>query len=480
MPLKRDRHPILQRLCRALLAAAGTLAACGCAGEGLLERPSFVLITIDTLRADHLGCYGYFRNTSPNIDALARECVVFDHAYAPIATTLPSHASMLTARYPLEHGILANVTHGGRPFGWSRDVLSFAEVAKDAGYATAGFVGARPLKRLTGIAAGFEVWSEPSGGERRAGETLEQVRQWLDGPAREPFFLWVHFYDPHWPHRAPPPYHRMFGSDGHDPKLEAWLAERKIGASSARADKRSTTETRAAIDGYCGEVRYTDSQVGLLLGALREKGFLERSILVLTSDHGEGLNQHDVAAHGLVWDEHLRVPLLIRFPEASGVAPRRVGELVSLVDLFPTLLGRVEPLETAKWSQFLALSSGVDALAQHHRDRPIFGQRTERELTEDPGAMFALTTREWKYVHQPGGEDRLFDRLRDPHELENRIAQEAATAERLRGITAVWREEQERRGAALEPAKEPVLDEGELEANREELRELGYLEEDGG
>jgi arylsulfatase A-like enzyme len=475
-PRMRSRPSRLLPRAAALLVrglAALALAACSDSDAGRLERPSIVLITIDTLRADHLGCYGYFRDTTPNIDAFSRDAVVFDQAYAAMATTLPSHASMLTGLNPLEHGILANIQHGGKAFGWKDGMVSIAQVAKDAGYATGGFVSAAPLKKQSGISVGFDTWSEPleSESERRAGETLADALPWLDArKPGEPFFLWVHFYDPHWKHRAPPPYDTMFHSDAADPKLEQWIADRGIGSDAVRVNAKKSTETRKALNDYCGEIRYTDEQVGVLLAKLREIGAFDKSIVVVTSDHGEGLNQHDWASHGLVWDEQLRVPLLMRFPAEAGVPPQRVERLVSLVDLFPTVLARVRPFETDSWPRYFRHATGVDALAADFKERPLFGQRVGRDLPNDPGEMYAVTTAEWKYIHEPEVGDKLFERKSDPHELVDVSERRADVAKRIHDLTMLLRTDQEQRGSRLGTAREGEVD-PKLAA---QLGELGY------
>ena len=453
-----------------IAAATAFLGACSGADEGpRLEHPNLVLITIDTLRADHLGTYGYFRDTTPNIDALARESVVFDAAYATMATTLPSHASMLTSRYPLEHGILANVMHGGKPFGWKPGMLSFAQVAKDAGYRTAAFVSSSPLKRQSGIDAGFDDWSEPVAAHRKAEETLADVLPWLEARPPEPFFLWVHLFDPHWPYDAPPPFDKRFHSDELDPELEAWIAARGLPESAMRANE--TVETREALDAYCGEVAYTDQEVGRLLDALRANGLLDKSIVTLTADHGEGLNQHDWHGHGLVWEEQLRVPLIIRFPAAARQAPRRVASIVSLIDLVPTLLGRVEPWSTPSWTQYFAHASGVDALAPAFAERAVYAQRSGREMERDPGEMYTITTPQWKYIHQPEVGAFLFDRRKDPFELDNLAGRERDEADREHRLTMILRDVQMRRGEMLGEATAGEADERLLA----ELRALGYM-----
>jgi arylsulfatase A-like enzyme len=466
----------LRRL--ATLCASLVLAACdgGPKQPPKLERPNIVLITIDTLRADHLGCYGYFRNTTPHIDALAKESVVFEQAYATMATTLPSHTSMFTARYPLEHGIFANIRHGGSPFGWKPGMMSFAQVAKEAGYTTGAFISAAALKHQCGIDAGFDVFSEPTGVERKAGETIAEVLPWLEAKAKEPFLLWVHFYDPHWKHKAPPPYDTMFHDDKDAPALEQWIAERQIGDKELRSNARKTTETRGALNDYCGEVAYADSQFGVLIDELEKRALLDKSIVIFCADHGEGLNQHKWTAHGLVWEEQLRVPFILRFPPQAKVAPQRVAGVVSLIDMFPTVLARVKPFETPMFAQFLKQATGVDALSPEYVERPIFGQRTEREMAEDPGEMYAVTTPEWKYIHEPEAGDMLFDRRKDPFELDNLLERQPETAARVHSLMELMMSEQKARGASMGEAEQ-------LEADPEllrQLRETGYAGGDDG
>lgn len=467
-----------------LIVGLGILLV-GCNGgdeeaERPLQRPNIVLITIDTLRADHLGCYGFYRDTTPRIDAFAKDALVFEQAYATMATTLPSHASMLTSRYPLEHGITANLMHGGKPFGWAGGMLSFAQVASDAGYATAGFVSAAPLKAPSGIGSGFQTWNEPKEAERKAGETLKEALPWIEAQSKEPFFLWIHFYDPHWPHRAPEPFSDMFDGLDDTAKKEAWIAERGIPERATRSNGKKDTETRWALDNYCAEVRYADDQFGRVIDALKAKGLYDNSVVVVTADHGEGLNQHDWTAHGLVWDEQLRVPLLMRFPAAAQVAPGRTDKLVSLIDMMPTVLGRVQPLETRKWRAFFESATGVDALSPGFVERPVFAQRTGRELatTDDgePGEMYAITAREWKFIHEPTVAERLFDRSQDPFELHDISKKDPnSTTARKRELERMMAE-QRYRFSKLGPATAGDMD-PEL---AKQMAKLGYTDDGGG
>ncbi len=453
---------------RVKLLATLALALAGCSdGSAGLDHPNVILISVDTLRADHLGCYGYFRDTSPNIDRLAAESIVFERAYATMATTLPSHASMFTGRYPLEHGILANLVHGGRLFGWKKDMLSFAQVAKDEGYTTAGFIGAAPLKSATGISLGFDHWNEPELRERIAEEMVDEVVPWLEDHARERLFLFVHFYDPHWKHKPPEPYRSLYESDD---ELDAWLAERGIAESAVRSQGVVVSNTRREVNRYCGEIAYTDAQLGVLFDELRRLDLWDDSIVILVSDHGEGLNQHDWASHGLVWEEQLRVPMLIRLPGGRGDLPARFEPLVSLVDLFPTVMARMRPYRTPLARQFLAQATGVDVLAPDFTARPVFAQRTKREVAKDPGTMYALTGEDWKFIHEPELGSHLYDRRADPHERKNLAAELPDRAAEARDLLFSTLDEQTRRGDLLESGDGTELDADTLR----QLQELGY------
>ncbi len=266
----------------------------------LVAQPNVVLVTIDTLRADHVGTYGAPSGSTPVLDDLAAEGLRFENAITPVPLTRPAHASLLTGLYPPEHGIRDNL-----PAKLDSSIPTLATRTKAAGYHTAAFVGSFLLGRGSGFEAGFDVFGDgsasSSGGtgdrvgasaERRAGEVAGEALQYLS-TAPSPFFLWVHFYDPHAPYDPP-------------------------GAFAGK--------------GYAGEVGYVDSQVGRIVEGLRLRGVLDSTLVVVTADHGEALGGHGEDEHGiLVYEETLRVPLLVRGP---GFPARRVvSEPVSLVDV---------------------------------------------------------------------------------------------------------------------------------------------------
>jgi arylsulfatase A-like enzyme len=451
-----------------LLAAALVVAAVACSPDrdyGPIARPEYdpapvVVVTIDTLRADRLGCYGYFRDTSPYIDRFASESVVFDNAVTLMSTTLPAHVSLWTSMYPLQTGVLTNEAKAARAHG-SR-ARYFAEILQELGYTTAGFVSATPVKSYTGIDAGFSVYDEPPRGQsqRPADVTTDRALEWLDGVSDDaPFFLWVHYFDPHDPYEPPAPFDEAFRGDR---GLEQYFET--IGHPHP-----ADPEWVEMNDMYDGEVRFTDSQVERLLEALRERGFYDRATIVLTADHGEGLGQHDWKGHGHIWNEQLFVPLIIKYPVDSGLVPGRRPYLVSLLDVVPTLVDSLGiPVPADARSQMV----GDNVVAGPPGREMTFVQRTAKQRVRawGEGQQFGLISTDWKYVHSTHAADELYDMRSDRHELENLVAAEPGTAETLRLSTLEQFE--------ILSAGSPALDVigGFSPEVIEELRALGYVQ----
>jgi len=331
------RHP--RR--RVILFAAFILVALGCADE---NRASFLLVSVDTLRADHLGAYGFPADTSPNLDAFAAESVVFERALAASSRTAPSHASMMTSRWVSGHSI-------GPVNGASRlpeQERTLAVHFREAGWETAAFISNVVLGRRIGLDVGFELYddeltnTEGNRGwakERGAHETTERARRWLEQDRDLPFLVWVHYNDPHGPYQPPPP-HDAIELPAPDPSEEALpILERQLGFNGIPAYQKleGLTKPSEYRGRYAGEIHAFDAAFADLLRAAERAAAPNALAVLLTADHGESLGEGDIYfCHGYgTTPELAHVPFILR---ASGLPPGRRSEPVHHVDVLPTLL----------------------------------------------------------------------------------------------------------------------------------------------
>ncbi|MFT5052934.1 MAG: arylsulfatase A-like enzyme, partial [Chlamydiales bacterium] len=338
--------------------------------------------------------------------------------------------------WPIEHGILANYRFTGIPYRPSDRIQSLASFLTERGYSTGGFISALPLKSTFGISTGFQTYDDPEDTQRPAADTTDVALAWLEQLQAGPFFMWVHYFDPHIPLEPPAPFDTRFG-DG--PDLQAHLEERQVTMEAPR----TTGGTHNAVEGmnlYDGEVAYADQEVGRLLDNLRQRPDWERTIVVLLGDHGEGLNQHGEPGHGLTWEEHLRVPFLLRLPDTDA---GRIPYPVSLADVLPTLLG---VLDLEREDELMEQVSGVDVLATDFQERPILSQSSDRQQRYEAPASYTLTEGRWKYARFETGEERVFDLDADPFELTNLVSSQPEIAKRLRAELARILEAQRERG----------------------------------
>ncbi|MFT6107404.1 MAG: arylsulfatase [Planctomycetota bacterium] len=397
----------------------------GAIPEGLVaDQPNILIITIDTLRADHLDFQGYPRPTSPCLAALAAESVVFDAAYAPIATTLPSHTSMFTGVSPHEHGVLANISDG-RTYQRREDLVTLAEFFRRSGYATEAVVAAFPLDPQFGLDAGFDGYSAPDKKQRPAKANTDEALSALDrlATSERPGFLWVHYFDPHGPYNPPYKFEIKFRMD--EP-MRAYLKERDF-SERAQRPTGHWNELEEGIDRYDGEIAYTDFQIQRLLKKAEEAGFLDAAIVAVLADHGEGLNQHGVPGHGLTWEEQLHVPMLLKIP---GVTARRISWPASLVDFAPTLL---HVLDLPGKADFLRQVTGIDRFDSSvvHADSRILGQSSPRQ-SASAEIGYSLRADRWKLHVNESGEASLYDLTDDPFELEDLANERERVVTKLR------------------------------------------------
>jgi choline-sulfatase len=347
-----------------------------------------VIVTLDTTRADYLTAYGSVRVSTPNLDRVARSGIVFEQATTVAPLTLTAHCSLFTGLLPPHHGVRDN---GDEPLAIEHATL--AEVLHARGFRTAAFVGSAVLQANRGLARGFDVYRDGVP-ERRwdrwrvrraATEVVDEAVDWLDRETGSPFFFWVHLYDAHAPYDLPEPYRALYR---HDP--------------------------------YAGAIAFADSQIGRLLDALEQRRLLDRTAVVIAADHGESFGDHGEQGHGLfVYENVLRIPLVVRVP---GVAPRRVARVTSLVDVMPTVLDFVgAPAPRVDGASLAGFLMGAATPIDHEAySETLYPQRVGRS------PLRALRDGRFKLIEAPRPE--LYDLQADPSEERNMVAERTALA----------------------------------------------------
>ena len=449
---------------------SGLLALLGCAPDpaeirAADARPNVLLVSMDTTRADHLSAYGYERDTTPHLRELARQGVLFDTAYAPSATTGPSHASLFTSLYPVTHRVLKN----GYPLASEYETL--AEILTREGFETAAVVSSYVLNARFGYDQGFGAYDDdvsqgvaPSGVTQWEGRTIEgrfygraddttrRALGWLDSrehPER-PFFLFAHYFDPHSPYVSPA---------GYKPPFEP--------------GSKVALKLYRTIYFYDTVISYTDQEIGRLLAGLGERGLARDTIVVVVGDHGEGLMQHGHMYHGVhIYEEGVRVPLIVRWP--GVIEPgRALAGPVQLMDLAPTLLDLIG-INGGSAFQGESLAGRLLDDEPGDPERSIYLYRrpyAAGKLADGifaAGQKFGLRTGRWKLIDGP--EERsleLFDLESDPGERSNLAVEEPERTESLRLRLREWRR------LHTNAEGEPIV---LSEEDRTRLRALGYAE----
>lgn len=428
---------------RAFLGLAVVFALLGAGCQRARERPiqsprlrpiNLVLVTIDTLRADRLGCYGYSKTETPNLDALAAQGVLFENAVTQTPLTPPSHASMFTGQYPHVHGVRNT---GG--FVLQSSSTTLAEILEQNGWDTAAFIGASVLKRLFGFHQGFAVYDDqmpkPAAHqlareypERPAGEVVNRAVAWLERQSGKPFFLWVHVFDPHLPYEPPGEFRQKYRDRPYD-----------------------------------GEVAYADHELGRLFEAVRKKAPADQTLIAVLSDHGESLGEHGEYTHGVfLYEETLRIAFLLAGP---GVPPGvRVPAQARTIDLLPTVLELMG-------GQPPAGCQGV-SLVPAFRGRPVdtdysYAETLFPKMNMGWAELRAIRSNRWKYIRAPKPE--LYDLAQDPEEAHNVIdrhpVEASALEARLKAILGPAAQ------GGTEKVQTSLVDENTLR----QLKTLGYL-----
>ncbi len=367
--------------------ASSTIQLAIQAQSGAADDFNVVLFTLDTLRADRVHCYGYTRGATPTLDALAAEGVRVDDAVSVVPMTLPSHASIMTGDYPPRHGVRDNGTYR-----LAAQQETLAEILKAQGYSTAAFIAAFVLDRRYGLAQGFDVYddaitpeqgaagSEPLNPQRRGDVVVDAATRWLqkheDAASDQPFFMWLHLFDPHTPYDPPEPFKRRYSRNPYD-----------------------------------GEVAFLDMQVGRFVDRLRELGLLERTVIAVVGDHGEGLGDHGESTHSLlIYESTTRVPMIFHSPAIIHKGQVVRGRVAATVDVVPTLLDLLG-LDAGRHDGESLLKKPVDP------DRAVYVETLAPKLNHGWSPLYALRRHHDKYIDAPTPE--YYDLKSDPGELHN-------------------------------------------------------------
>jgi arylsulfatase len=478
------------------------LAGSGCSASG--DDPpaeaarNVLLITLDTCRADRLGCYGGPAAT-PSLERLAAEATVFDSAFTPVPSTLPSHCTLMTGSYPAAHGV-----HDNGVYVLGETATTLAERLHEDGYATAAFVSAWVLNRAFRLDQGFDVYDDevdlplvrgpaaaPLRGEdaltaeffhraatayqRRAADVTGRACRWLESGAGRPYFLWVHYFDAHVPYDAPEPWKTMYDPDYRGP-MDGFLDTfaRAMGQRTLRE-----SDLRHMVARYDGELSYMDHWVGVLLDAARRDPGWDETLVIVVGDHGEALGERpggQIFEHnGEIYDEVVRVPLILRRPDGVG-AGERVAGLVRTLDVAPTVLDwlGLSPLEPAQGVSLLALTADPGATAP---GEVLLEARRERQVHPAPESFLGLRTDRFKVVLTLAADDSVtasqaLDLRDDPGERQPLSSTTSPALEAQRDRILRENAELKSHGGTAATRELPAE---ELEA----LRALGYLKDGG-
>ena len=347
------------------------------------EIDRIILISIDTCRADRLSCYGYSRQTTPNIDAVAAEGILFENTISPVPLTLPAHSSMLTGTIPPYHGVHNNVNYQ-----LAKSNLTLAEILGANGFKTAAIVSAFVLDSKFGIAQGFDTYNDQFEeahltfgiSERKGGEATRFALEWLEKQKGEKSFLFLHYFDPHFDYVPPEPFASRFA------------------------------------DPYAGEVAYVDHCIGQILSKLKELGLYDSTLIIITSDHGEMLGEHGEEEHGhSIYQSAIRVPLIFKLPWSQE--SQRISRLVGIVDIVPTIcsmLGITVPQQV----QGQDLSPYFDGKSPASAERQMYCETLE-PLALGANSLLGIVNEGFKYIQTTRPE--LYDLINDPTESNNLV-----------------------------------------------------------
>jgi len=405
-----------------------------------MSSPQFnvILITISTLRADHVGCLGYHRDTTPNMDRFARDNVLFTGAFASCGWMMPAHGSIFTSLYPKDH----HVTHIKHSL--QDEYYTLAEILYDNGFYCTGFCCNPRLDAEHGFGQGFDVYDDSSIAimlqamsaadpnpidinKRRTNDLINDAAiSFLANNTHEPFFMFVHYYDNHWDYLPPAPYNRLY-----DPQYKGDIDGTEIAREPLYSNPPTDKDIAHMIALYDGQVRQTDEDLGQLLDYLKRRGLLDNSLVIVLGDHGEEFYDHGHTSHHGVYEELIHIPMIISLPTRLRTA-RQVDSLVSQVDILPTILDYLKipiPPQCSGKSLRPIIEGTVDTVNDF-----IFAEYTGGAVPDS----YAARSNRLKCFQVTDGEPYAYDLLNDPHE-QNKIMHDQFT-ENMRKLHTVLEE----------------------------------------
>jgi len=385
------------------------------------SRPNILLISLDTLRRDHLHCYGYDRPTSPCVDKLASEGIVFEWCYCQAPSTLPSHRSLMTSLYPNSHKV--NLPSAKL----APEKTTVAETLSENGYYTVGIFSNPFLQASFGFDQGFDVYRRAAlKFEEHGYEATQALQKWAEEYEREkPLFLFLHYNDPHAPYAPPEGHAKRF-----DPDYEG-DADGAIKTLERYAKEEVHPRDLAHVESlYDDEIRYANEQLSQAMECLEKKGLLDNTIVVFTSDHGEEFKDHGGTKHpNHLYNELIHVPLIMKFPKHMNIPPRRFHGLVKSVDIVPTLLDAVGIAVPQGLHQGRSLMSAIRNPREERRTNEwVFSEAVNTERV-------AMISKDLKYIYEPStGKEELYDLAKDPKEKIDLAEEETETCQKLRAV----------------------------------------------
>lgn len=464
-------------------------------------HPSVVLISIDTLRADHLSCYGYFRLTTPNLDRLAEDGVIYENAYSTATWTPPAHASMLTGLYPSQHGVIDNRR-------LNSSIPTMAETLLRHGYNTVGFVNNSQVGEFVGLHKGhrtfYEVWkgtksktiiertaryflrktTEIAGiSDHGARKTNLLVKQWLYGNRHRPFYMFIHYIEPHNPLKAPHPHrYKYLKKDNvkiNKEKLDLVAHNPLICFTDNIVLNEDEKEALIAL--YDGEIDYLDSRLGEVIEYLKKNKIYDDTLIIITADHGEHFGEHGLYSHvASLYEPIIHIPLIIKYP-GDYKDQNRVSELVQLTDIYPTVLSAIgfdrKVLGNVEGQSLFGRDNKTKyheyIIAEWEGRIPEYVSRRIKDSNGDPiislfkEPIAMIREGKYKYILHAHGREELYDLSKDKSEIHNIKEEKKEITERLKQKLIQWQS----KNKEMEHAIQSLID----EVTKKNLESLGYM-----